>query len=732
MAKSTKSKALVTPPPGSKTKVAVLGGGIGALSAIYELTALPENRAKYDITVYQMGWRLGGKGASGRKLDNQNRIEEHGLHIWFGFYDNAFKLMKEAYKELDRPPYAPLATFDDAFKPHDYVVFMEQYKEQWVPWSMTFPSNSQKPGEGGVLPSFWSMVQMAVGWMIEALESIHFSHNELFTAPAVAANDAHIHAKTDWWHTFTDTVKNVESRLQDLSAVPAREMLHMAKALADSILKNPIQALERAVLDLLCWLLNKFREWLWTVVEPSLDNNTIRKIWILTDTGITWFVGMVQDNVIENGFFSIDNYDFREWMLKHGAKWEPTVNNGPPVRGIYDAAFAYENGNAKTPNFAAGSALLGALRIVFTYKGHIMYEMQAGMGDTVVTPFYQVLKNRGVKFKFFHCVQTLKLSRDKTSIDKIQVMPQVDLTVDDYDPMVLVKDLPSWPSEPLWWQLKDGAKLAAAGVNFEKIVTVNPRRKPTMLQRGVDFDIVILGIPVKATEAISKELYANPKTPQWKAMIDNVKTVQTQAYQTWFNVDLDGLGWIEGNNRPVLGTYVELLDTYADMTHLVPRESWPAALRVSNIAYFCGAQPDTATQDEADAAAYAAAYDHTVNNMPLLWTNLKDQNGQVRWELFVDPKEGVGEARFKAQFFRANWTATERYTLSVKGSTQYRLKTNATGYQNLYICGDWIDNNFNSGCIEATVMSGMQCSRAICGYPQNIVGEDTTQWLSGK
>ena len=63
------------------------------------------------------------------------------------------------------------------------------------------------------------------------------------------------------------------------------------------------------------------------------------------------------------------------------------------------------------------------------------------------------------------------------------------------------------------------------------------------------------------------------------------------------------------------------------------------------------------------------------------------------------------------------------------GSTQHRLKTDQTGYNNLYIVGDWIENGFNSGCIEASTMSGMQASRAICGYPVKIVGEDSVDWL---
>jgi len=75
--------------PDGRTKIAVLGGGAGGIAAAFELTATPELRERFEVTVYQLGWRLGGKGASGRNAAAGNRIEEHGLHIWFGFYDNA-------------------------------------------------------------------------------------------------------------------------------------------------------------------------------------------------------------------------------------------------------------------------------------------------------------------------------------------------------------------------------------------------------------------------------------------------------------------------------------------------------------------------------------------------------------------------------------------------------------------------------------------------------------------
>ena len=83
----------------STTKVAIVGGGVGGLSTAFELTR-PEHQGPFEVTVYQLGWRLGGKGASGRNLERANRIEEHGLHVWMGFYENAFRMLRETYAEI--------------------------------------------------------------------------------------------------------------------------------------------------------------------------------------------------------------------------------------------------------------------------------------------------------------------------------------------------------------------------------------------------------------------------------------------------------------------------------------------------------------------------------------------------------------------------------------------------------------------------------------------------------
>ena len=87
-------------------KVAILGGGIAALTAAYELASQrnPDSSAKYEITIYQMGWRLGGKLATGRNQDPEkgNRIEEHGIHGFFGSYFNAKGLMHRVFADLGK------------------------------------------------------------------------------------------------------------------------------------------------------------------------------------------------------------------------------------------------------------------------------------------------------------------------------------------------------------------------------------------------------------------------------------------------------------------------------------------------------------------------------------------------------------------------------------------------------------------------------------------------------
>src|SRR4051812_36880437 len=162
-----------------KTRITVLGCGMSSIAAMYSLTERQEDRDKYEITAYQMGWRVGGKGASGRNMDMGARIEEHGLHIWFGFYENAFRIMRKAYDELGRKPGTPLCDFEHAFTPQDFVVLMDTYQNEWrAPWQYTFPNNGELPGSREDLPSMYLLMYYGLSGLMEMLNAGLFKRKE--------------------------------------------------------------------------------------------------------------------------------------------------------------------------------------------------------------------------------------------------------------------------------------------------------------------------------------------------------------------------------------------------------------------------------------------------------------------------------------------------------------------------------------------------------------------------
>jgi hypothetical protein len=83
-----------------------------------------------------------------------------------------------------------------------------------------------------------------------------------------------------------------------------------------------------------------------------------------------------------------------------------------------------------------------------------------------------------------------------------------------------------------------------------------------------------------------------------------------------------------------------------------------------------------------------------------------------------------GTDRLNFQYTRSNEDPTERYVQTVRNSSQYRLKSDTSGFKRLYLAGDWTDNALNLGSVEAAAMSGMLASRAISGFPRTVIGVD--------
>jgi uncharacterized protein with NAD-binding domain and iron-sulfur cluster len=753
--------------PLPKQKIAVLGGGIGSLSTVFGLTSQPNWQELYDITVYQMGWRLGGKGASGRNQAEDDRIEEHGLHIWFGFYQAAFNMIQQCYAELNRPAGAPLQKWDDAFKPLSYIVLEDYYKGKWEPWAFTFPTNNLVPGQGGPEETLLSIVKNILKWLsdkylkvvpagvlsTELLAEINKVMDQLTPSPtdmalgsSEPATDESINnifnevATQHGFGTPSESQKatfyiNESSRLLDkldeetLTGTENLDSSIDSLGLGRESLGATTENIELRNIE--SWI-KKFQDALNVVYNAAetlgvLNDSSIRHDFIILQLGTAIVRGILHDNLFKNGFASIDQYDFYEWLEKSGGA-SPNVAHCAIVRGLYDALFAYPKGDTgvKEPepttkgNLAAGSALHTSI-LILTYKGAITYKMQAGMGDVVFTPLYQVLRRRGVKFKFFHKITQVVPDTDQTIKEIIfdkQVTLKYYLDDDQYQPLIDVNGLPCWPDKPLYNQITQGRQLQARKINLESYWSPWENvEKGLVLKKGKDFDQVVLGISIGALGDICKEI--STQNTAWHNMLAKVETVQTQAIQLWLKPNLQGLGWEDPS--PVLTSYGQPISSWADMTQTEPYEDWPAGKAPQNISYFCGPMQDAAVippysdhsfpyQELARVQANAHAWLNKY--IAALWPEAVNPDGSLNWNLVM------------AQYYRANIDPTERYVLTVQATNQYRLKPSGSGYSNLFLAGDWTDNGLNIGAIEPTVRSGLQASQAISGYPLTIPGGD--------
>jgi uncharacterized protein with NAD-binding domain and iron-sulfur cluster len=692
-------------------KIAVLGGGPGAMTAAFYLTEQPGWQDRYDITVYQMGWRLGGKCASGRNARFGQRIEEHGLHMWFGFYDNGFALMKKAYDALDRPPSAPLATWKDAFKPQNYIVLTEPINGSYRFWPIRVPEKPGVPGEHNEEITFEKILVTLTAWIRQWLKDL----------------EDHLHevAKTDARRRVADLEVIWEGVWGLAKHIP--EAFHWLERRDHAFLPEELQKIRASLLERVAHLLD--------------TDDEARHAFVSIDLAVTSLVGMHVDGVLLNGFDVINDIEYRDWLRKHGANEDYTINSAP-VRGLYDLVFAYENGDVNSPNIEAGTMMRGILRIAIGYHGGFIWKMQAGMGDTVFTPLYQVLKQRGVKFQFFHKVE--ELIPDDDGVGEITMTQQVALAegVTEYDPLVNVGGLDCWPSEPNYAQIApdEALLLKVKDINLESHWSnwareYNDRfHKPLpvkQLKRGVDFDKVVFGLSVGSLPHVCPKLLA--KSAALKAASDNVKTVATQAYQIWLSKSLRDMGWKhfgDDGEEPVLSSFSEPFDTLTPMNQLLAREAWEAEHTPLNVSYFCSPIrtpafpahtvtdfPATCTQ-QVKLSALGQLRKQVFNLWPAVATE-----DSFEWHILIDPTKNDGEARFDAQYWRANINPSELYVLSVVGSTKHRITSDASGFSNLYLAGDWLKTGLNAGCVEAAVMGGMQASRAISGFPQVIKGE---------
>ena len=292
--------------------------GAGTLAAAFELTATPELRETYDLTVYQLGWRCGGKGASGRRdINGALRIEEHGLHVWFGFYENAFDVMRRVYEELDRPEGAALRTWQDAFHPTNEVVLCDDTEDdRWIPRQLPLPAQRRAPRPAR---------RPAVPARPDARRDPHAAPVEPpGPRQAPPQGPRQVLRRVPARRSRSSSASEGRRRVRDDQALRGLPEVRPARSSTSGRRRRSGSPDE----PLICRFLRVLTDVIWAITGGDRYAMTF-------DVTSTVFRGILSDDLddrAKGGFAQVNDEEFMAWMARHGARPETLDRVPDPAR----------------------------------------------------------------------------------------------------------------------------------------------------------------------------------------------------------------------------------------------------------------------------------------------------------------------------------------------------------------------------------------------------------------
>lgn len=590
--------------PAEKIRVAIVGGGCAGIAAAWALSHHPD----YEIHVYEKSWRLGGKGASVRSDDG--RILEHGLHVWLGFYENAFRMMRECYAEVERRKWGPNGEegqklthgrIEDAFYPELHAgVADPAHRGGSTFWSGLFPPGEGLPGEPldaqtnpftianylgrcfGLLKTLMLSVAgpASVGFAVAApsgdkpgatmvLIDRMASFLRVGALTGAAALAQAISILEVWVKDFCPSPGPQSSKLFDTASKLIDAVArHSKKLLADLALMDPEVRMKAEIIDIV----------------------------------MTIGAGLIREKVLfdPRGLDAINDVDYYVWLKRNGAT--DIALNSRFLVGAYDFVFGYRNGNRNEPALAAGVALRGAFRMFFTYRGAMIWRMASGMGDAIFAPLYKVLQEgreipgdpqavgfaaerrmaAPVIFHFLHELERVVFDRSNgdrrfvTSLDFRTPGPAETLDEQSADALDVSG---AWPkhSEAKF----PGSTSRSFGATVKTI--------------SQDFHRVVLALGVEdlagTDDGRMAEAIGPAASPTWTRMFETKGTVATKAAQVWLRADRDALGWDRGSG--IVTGLGRSFSSWGDMTLTLAAERRSgASARARSVHYFCDVLPE--------------------------------------------------------------------------------------------------------------------------------------------
>lgn len=707
----------------TEKRILIVGGGIAGLSAAFELTRTAELRAKHKVTLYQVGWRLGGKCASGR--DDCGRNVEHGLHIWFGYYENAFRLLREVYKDWNWPLGQKITCVEDAVQRQSFTPIGNGDGNTPNFYEVCFPTNDEMPGTGTANLSVWnSLVQILQLF-------IHFYEQTLKSDARLLNLEPKLRMRLE-----SDAVPlrmGADMATSSQTELSVGEYVRAVTEWSESIEGNHVWSQYDEIHSFAAALRRSAR------VMRGSEFARIGAGGVLAQTldiVAAFANGLVTDFLFgERALEDIDRLDFRQWLLLHGAM-EDSVVQSPALFALYDTMFQYPEGERGRASYGAGTAVQVVLRMLGTYQGALAWELQAGMGDVLVAPLFEVLKVRGVKFRFFHKLTKIDISAERTSIERLHFDRQVNLKVDQdhYKPVEVRGGLLAWGAVPDWSVIEGGGDLQAAGVDLESY-WCSQTVESIPVEQGRDFDEAVLAISLgafkklNAAEGPCGELFkANQR---FRTMAEKLPLVPSISVQVWSEQTLQQLGWTA--SKPAMVCAPQPLDVWADMSQLLAYEpSGGCKGEPKSLHYFCNVlatqlyrrpPTDMGVPTQAKKLAEALAVRWFDEKATTLWRKAVTRRGGFDWDVLYSPSNKKGRDRLSSQIVRANVNPSDCCVATAAGTTAFRLRADESGFEHLYLCGSWTKSGLNTECIEAAVMSGMQVARAISGENRPVPGE---------
>jgi uncharacterized protein with NAD-binding domain and iron-sulfur cluster len=731
-----------------RQRILIIGGGPAGLSAAYHLTNQPGWQDRYEVTVHQLGWRLGGKGATGRDPDHGWRVQEHGIHGFTGFYDTTFRMLADcytaAYGEDGQGASGLPGTMTTAFRGMSNACLTEVVERRWVTTPQVLPVRDGLPWVG---PARLHPREALVG-MLDVLVHRHRTdstgHDDLTShlpthraaAHGLAAevHDAFVHLRDRVLHAATP---RVEQAVEDTLGGALEEVLdHLRHAISDALLDEILDVVART------------GEFLTEALEHvDLDHDTPMRIPLMTlDFVAALLRGLLTRSsdgtrLIDRDLDEIDHLTHHDWLRAQGAT-EATVTSAM-ANATANILFCYPDGDTSGMPMLSAATFVGWVLRSYCILGETYYLFPAGTGEIVIRPLYLALRARGVRFEFFSRLEDAVLSDDGSRVERLRMQRQVEVAAGphDYDPLVEVpgRDFTAWPAEPVWEQLVGGAELRdelrRQGTDLESWWCRPSTATTRDLVLGEDFDLVVWAIPPATLPYVGRDLL--DRQSRWATLHDRVPTTATLALQVWLDrpaSDLGGDGVEVVPSQYVSPSWPSPLIGVGEFTDVLAWEAWPDPAPQS-LLYACGPLADLedpAHLDFSDTSAPARAYDR------VLWTSVQwlrtmaallpgagepvhthagPQTPDFGLLHAVEDVGAVPERRVATQWMKANVDPPERYTQAPPGSAAARFDAWDTGIDNLVAAGDWIRTGVNAGCFEGAVLGGALASHALTGYP---------------